>query len=77
MAIDIEKLLLEIYGTVQQIKTEISEIRRELELSYKRLDELESRLTKLERIVYAGLAIAAVLEPIIIKLLGYYLKVHE
>ena len=73
MSIDTEKLLLEIYGTVQEIKARLDNMENEQKKHRDGMDEFETRLARLERIVYAGITIVAILEPIILQVLKHYI----
>jgi len=73
MSIDTEKLLLEIYGTVQEIKARLDNMENEQKKHRDGMNDFETRLARLERIVYAGITIVAILEPIILQVLKHYL----
>ncbi|MEO2065369.1 MAG: hypothetical protein ABGX17_02565 [Desulfurobacteriaceae bacterium] len=73
MSIDTEKLLLEIYGTVQEIKARIDNMEKEQKKHRDGMDDFEARLARLERIVYAGITIVAILEPIVLQVLKHYI----
>ncbi len=73
MSIDTEKLLLEIYGTVQEIKARLDNMENEQKKHRDGMDEFETRLARLERIVYAGITIVAILEPIVLQVLKHYI----
>jgi DNA repair photolyase len=73
MAIDTEKLLLEIYGTVQEIKARLDNMENEQKKHRDGMSDFETRLSRLERIVYAGIAIVAIVEPIILEILKHYI----
>jgi len=77
MAIDIEKLLLEIYGTVQEIKAELGNLKKEQAIHADGMVDFEKRISRLERIVYAGMAVVAILEPIILHIIKYYLELKK
>ena len=74
MAIDIEKLLLEIYGTVQEIKAELGNLKKEQAIHANGMVDFEKRISRLERIVYAGVVILAVIEPILIEIVKHYVN---
>jgi len=74
MPFDIEKLLLEIHGAVKEIKIEIKGMKEEMgnmkaehERHVSSMKDLEERLRKVERIVYAGLTIAGIIQVIVIR----------
>jgi len=73
MSIDTEKLLLEIYGTVQEIKARLDNMENEQKKHRDGMNDFETRLARLERIVYAGITIVAILEPIILQVLKHYI----
>jgi hypothetical protein len=74
MAIDTEKLLLEIYGTVQEIKARLDSMENEQNKHRAGMNDFEVRLSKLERIVYAGIAIVAIIEPIVFEIIKHYIS---
>ncbi|SMO75410.1 hypothetical protein SAMN06269117_1265 [Balnearium lithotrophicum] len=73
MAIDTEKLLLEIYGTVQEIKAELGNLKKEQANHADGMVDFEKRISRLERIVYAGIAVIAILEPILIEIAKHFI----
>jgi len=73
MAIDTEKLLMEIYGAVKRIEAELRNLQNEQKVQADGMQDFEKRISRLERIVYAGVVILAVIEPILIEVVKHYI----
>ena len=74
METDMEKLLIEIYGTVQRIEADLKNIKKEQENRAIEMGKFETRISRLEKIVYAGITVIAVFEPILIEIVKHYIE---